>query len=174
MVLTDFSFWYPLCKLNQAKTLCYNWFTKWRLWMLYYTSILEPEILVIHGHKYNVKSQIHYPVIVFWLIALYYMKTTEALAELSAFYFQPIRTITMNMDSRSRLSIYIIIAKCACACVCVRACVCVCMCVCLCRFYLKTVNGNVLILFATWRNISSSGFKIITKFLWHYLSWLIS
>ena len=28
-------------------------------------------------------------------------------------------------------------------------CVCVCVSVCLCRFYLKTVNGNDLILFAT-------------------------
>ena len=35
--------------------------------------------------------------------------------------------------------------------VCVRACVCacVCVCVCLCTFYLKTVNGNDLILFAS-------------------------
>ena len=49
--------------------------------------------------------------------------------------------------------------------------VCVCLSVCLCRFYLKTVNGNDLILFATWRN--SSGFKILTKFLWHYLNWVI-
>ena len=40
-------------------------------------------------------------------------------------------------------SIYIIIPKCACVCVCV------CVSVCLCRFYLKTVNGNDLILFAT-------------------------
>ena len=39
----------------------------------------------------------------------------------------------------------------------------VCVCVCLCRFYLKTVNGNDLILFATWRYSSSSGFKILTK-----------
>ena len=43
--------------------------------------------------------------------------------------------------------------------------VCVCVSVCLCRFYLKTVNGNDLILFATWRHSSSSGFKILTKFL---------
>ena len=41
------------------------------------------------------------------------------------------------------LSIYIIIPKCACVCVCV------CVCVCLCTFYLKTVNGNGLILFAS-------------------------
>ena len=51
--------------------------------------------------------------------------------------------------------IYIIIPKCVCVCVCVcvRVCACVCVCVCvsvcLCRFYLKTVNGNDLILFAT-------------------------
>ena len=44
-------------------------------------------------------------------------------------------------------------------------CVCVCVCVCLCRFYLKTVIGNDLIPFATWRDSSSSGFKILTKFL---------
>ena len=52
--------------------------------------------------------------------------------------------------------------------------VCVCVSVCLCRFYLKTVNGNDLILFATWRHSSSSGFKILTKFREHYLNWLIS
>ena len=49
--------------------------------------------------------------------------------------------------------------------VCVCVCVCVCVSVCLCRFYLKTVNFNDLILFATWRHSSSSGFKILTKFL---------
>ena len=51
--------------------------------------------------------------------------------------------------------IHIIIQKCA------R----VCLSVCLCRFYLKTVNGNDLIPFATWRHGFSSGFKILTKFL---------
>ena len=65
-------------------------------------------------------------------------------------------------------TIYIIIPKCACACVCV------CVSVCLCRFYLKTVNANDLILLATWRYSYSSGFKILTKFLGHYLNWLIS
>ena len=36
--------------------------------------------------------------------------------------------------------------------------------VCLCRFYLKTVNGNDLILFASWRDSSNSGNKILTNF----------
>ena len=49
--------------------------------------------------------------------------------------------------------IYIIIPKCVCGCVC------------LWRFYLKTFNGIDLILFATWRHSSSSGFKILTKLL---------
>ena len=43
--------------------------------------------------------------------------------------------------------------------------VCECLSVCLCRFHLKTVNINDLILFATLRDSSSSGFKILTKFL---------
>ena len=51
--------------------------------------------------------------------------------------------------------------------------VCVCVCVCLCTFYLKTVNGNELILFASWRDNSRLGFKILTKFLWLYVKWLI-
>ena len=54
-------------------------------------------------------------------------------------------------------------------------CVCVCVCVCvLCRFYLKTVNGNDLILFASWRDSSRLSFEILTKFLWRYVYWLIS
>ena len=53
-------------------------------------------------------------------------------------------------------------------------CVCVCVCVCLCTFYLKTVNGNDLILFASWRDSSRLRFKILTKFLWRYDNWLIS
>ena len=48
------------------------------------------------------------------------------------------------------------------------------MCVCLCTFYLKTVNGNDLILFASWRDSSRLGFKILTKFFWRYVNWLIS
>ena len=47
--------------------------------------------------------------------------------------------------------IYIIIPKCAC------------VCVFLCTFYLKTVSGNDLILFASWRDSSRLGFKILTK-----------
>ena len=49
-----------------------------------------------------------------------------------------------------------------------------CVCVCLCTFYLKTVNGNDLILFASWRDSSRLGFKILTKNLWRYVNWLIS
>ena len=48
------------------------------------------------------------------------------------------------------------------------------MSVCLCWFYLKAIIGNDLILFATWRSSSSSSFKILTKFLWLYVKWLIS
>ena len=55
------------------------------------------------------------------------------------------------------------VCVCLCVCLCVCVCVCVCLSVCLCRFYLKTVNGNDLILFATWRHSSSSGFKILTN-----------
>ena len=47
---------------------------------------------------------------------------------------------------------------------------------CLCTFYLKTVNGKDLILFASWRDSSRLGFKILAKFLWRYVNfnWLIS
>ena len=48
--------------------------------------------------------------------------------------------------------------------------VCVCVCVCLCTFYLKTVNGNDLILFVSWRDSSRLGFKILTKFFWRYVN----
>ena len=37
--------------------------------------------------------------------------------------------------------------------------------VCLWRFYLKKVNGNDLIHFATWRGNPNSGFKILTEVL---------
>ena len=48
--------------------------------------------------------------------------------------------------------------------------------VCLSRFCLKTVNGNNLILFTTWRGSYSSGFKIlkVTRSLWRSVNWLIS
>ena len=60
------------------------------------------------------------------------------------------------------LYIYIIIPKGAC------------VCVYFCTFYLKTVNGNDLILFASWRDSFRLGFKILTKNLWRYVNWLIS
>ena len=59
---------------------------------------------------------------------------------------------------RLKFIIYSIIPKCACVCL----------------FYLKTVNSNDLILFASWRDSSRLGFKILTKNLWRYVNWLIS
>ena len=77
------------------------------------------------------------------------------------------RFIIASMLPPPTIKIYIIIPKCA-------VCPSVCPSVCLCTFYLKTVNGNDLILFASWRDSSSSGFKILTTFLWRYVNWLIN
>ena len=57
--------------------------------------------------------------------------------------------------------------------------VCVCVCVCVCVFVhvlfekRLMVMGNDLILFESRRDSSRLGFKILTKFLWRYVNWLI-
>ena len=64
-----------------------------------------------------------------------------------------------------------LVSKCALLSITVCECVCVCVWHTVCTFYLKTVND--LILFTSWRDSSRLGFKILTKFFWRYVNWLI-